>query len=218
MKLSLFLSLFFLCISSTVFSQENEVEPVIKKHPLAFNGYSGGMQLHIGYVQGQTFNVYGNSGNVIQQITPKGITTGIGGSIRFHFGNYWRVGTEGYVSTLTFGENKSSSRLGWGGLLNDVAFKVGRFIPFFGVTIGGGNAKNLLLLNPTPDDYIVENESVSYRSYGFMAVDPFIGVEFKATRRLNLLLKMDYLMNVTNIQDDFVTGPRLYFGFIFCHL
>ena len=70
MKLSLFLSLFFLCISSTVFSQENEVEPVIKKHPLAFNGYSGGMQLHIGYVQGQTFNVYGNSGNVIQQITP----------------------------------------------------------------------------------------------------------------------------------------------------
>ena len=103
-------------------------------------------------------------------------------------------------------------------MLNEIVIKIGRFHPYVGVTIGGGSAKNLILLNDTPNDFVVENESASYRSYPFMAVDPFIGVEYKATRRLNLLLKVDYLMNVTNRQADFVTGPRIYFGFIFCHL
>ena len=40
---------------------------------------------------------------------------GIGGVIRLHFGENFRVGSEGYVSTLTQLDNGSYLKYGWGG-------------------------------------------------------------------------------------------------------
>ena len=73
------------------------------------------------------------------------------------------------------------------------------------------------LLEPTPDDFKLENNSTSYRKYTFMALTPFVGVEYAMTEKVHLVLKIDYLLNLTNWQDDFATGPRVYFGFMFCH-
>ena len=49
-----------------------------------------------------------------------------------------------------------------------------------------------------------------------MAVAPFVGYEWAMTQKIHLVLKLDYLLNVTNPQPDFITGPRLYIGFMFC--
>lgn len=42
---------------------------------------------------------------------------GIGGVIRVHLGDHWRVGSEGYVSTIKQANNGSYVKYGWGGLL-----------------------------------------------------------------------------------------------------
>ena len=55
------------------------------------------------------------------------------------------------------------------------------------------------------------------RKYAFFAVAPFAGAEYALTDKVNLVAKIDWLLNVTNPQDDFTTGPRLYIGFMFGH-
>ena len=57
----------------------------------------------------------------------------------------------------------------------------------------------------------------SYRKYGFAALAPFAGVEIPFGGKVNVVVKLDYLLNLSNPQDDFVTGPRLYLGFMFGH-
>ena len=77
--------------------------------------------------------------------------------------------------------------------------------------------RNLTLTAAQQNDMVLE-EGVSYRTYSFMAVAPFVGVEFEMTRRMRLVLKADCLLDVSNPQPDFPIGPRIYFGFVFCHL
>ena len=43
----------------------------------------------------------------------------IGGVIRLHLGDHFRIGSEGYVSTLSQRGNGSYLKYGWGGLLAD---------------------------------------------------------------------------------------------------
>jgi opacity protein-like surface antigen len=138
---------------------------------------------------------------------------------RVHLGKHLRVGTEGYVSTLNYGGkgNDSHARIGWGGLLADCMWQLGRWAPYVGGTIGGGGMKNLTLRNPTPLDNEVESDA-SFRRYSFMLVAPFAGVEFALTDKIRLNLKVDWLVNLTNRQPDFPTGPRVYLGFSFYRL
>jgi len=198
-------------LATTVFAEENT------SSKMAYSGFSGGMMLHTGYVQSREFAFYNTDGTVRETTQLNGAPFGIGGAIRLHFGEHLRVGSEGYVSTLTYGENKSYSSVGWGGLLVDCAWHFNSWTPFIGGTVGGGGVKNLTLLEPTPDDFVLENTSTSYRRYAFMAFSPFAGVEYAMTEKIHLVIKVDYLLNLTNWQDDFTTGPRMYFGFMFCH-
>ena len=62
------------------------------KSKLAYNGYIGGMMLHLGYVYHTELPELGGH-------TVSALTKGIGGTIKIKFGNHLRVGTEGYVST-----------------------------------------------------------------------------------------------------------------------
>ncbi len=182
---------------------------------MAYKGFIGGMMLHTGYLCGRTMTVVSPSAGS-QEVSVGGAPFGIGGAIRFMFGKHLRIGAEGYVSTLTYGEYHSHAKIGWGGLLADCAWKVGNCRLFIGGTVGGGSQTNTTILSPIADDYIVE-EAVSYRKYGFAAVAPFAGVEVPVNRRVNIVFKADWLLNVTNPQDDFVSGPRIYVGFMFGH-
>lgn len=186
-----------------------------EKGKLAYNGFSGGMMFHAGYLYGGRTTVFDGAGLQVMDQKMGGIPTGIGGAVKFHFGKWLRVGTEGYVSTLKYGDYGSSVRIGWGGILADGIWKTdGRISPFVGFTIGGGSAANLTLAAETPDDFIAE-QNASYRKYPFACVVPYIGLEYAATARMRIVLKADYMVNISNRQPDFPSGPRIYIGFLF---
>ena len=182
---------------------------------MAYRGFIGGMMLHTGYVCSRDITLMTPSGP--DNISVGGAPFGVGGAIRFMFGRPLRVGAEGYVSTLTYGEHRSHAKTGWGGVLADGAWKLGGCRVFVGGTVGGGSQTNTTILSPVGNDYLTE-DAVSYRKYGFIAVAPFAGVEVAVTRKVNVVFKADWMLNVSNPQDDFVTGPRLYVGFMFGHL
>ena len=55
---------------------------------LAYSGFSGGMMLHTGFVQSGEVTIL-NSDGTIREITQlQGAPFGLGGAIRFHFGEF----------------------------------------------------------------------------------------------------------------------------------
>jgi hypothetical protein len=175
-----------------------------------FQGYSGGMMLHTGYISGGMVSV-----NSQEKTKLQGMPFGIGGLLRFHFGNYFRVGGEGYNSTLHYGKNKNYTALSWGGLLLDCQWKINKFTLFGGGTIGGGSVKNITILNDFSTHSIEKN--AIYRKYTIMIADPFIGMEYAIAQKIHLITKVDCIFNITNRQPDFVIGPRFYAGIVFFH-
>ncbi len=192
------------------------------KHPFAYSGYQGGMMFNIGYVQSHNFQFLNQNQQplgAIQQL--KGASLGIGGALRVGFGKYLRVGIEGYVSTHKYGPNASSAKVGWGGLLLDSHWHIKRWTIFTGGVIGGGSYTHTTLINADnsianyPNDFVVENQHVSYRHYPFLVLNPFVGCEYSLTKRISAVAKIDYMLNATNWADDFATGPRFFIGFMF---
>lgn len=199
-----------LCLALTAGASDN------RKSTMAYSGFSGGMMLHTGYVSAGTVS-FTASGEGAVGVDMRGLPYGIGGALKVGFGKYLRIGTEGYVSTLNYGENHSYESVGWGGLLVDGTLPLGRWMPFAGLTFGGGSVKNVTALEDTTGDFALDGGTTSYRRYPFLALAPFAGVEYALTERVHLVLKADYLLNLSSRQADFVRGPRIYFGFMFCH-
>lgn len=168
-------------------------------------GYAGSSDLHITALDG-----------TCTRVPVSGAPCGIGGTLKFLFGKHLRIGAEGYVSTLNYGENDSHAETGWGGILADCVWNTGKWNFFIGGTIGGGSQTNTTILSEINDDYTAE-KCISYRKYGFAAFAPFAGAEYALTPKVNIVMKIDYMLNISNMKDDFVTGPRIYLGFMFGH-
>lgn len=200
-----------------LFSLSNSCYAREKGAKFAYKGFSGGMMPHSGYFFGGKTAVYDAQGTLLSVEEMRGLPLGLGGAIRLHFGDHWRLGTEGYSTTLRYGKYNSNVSIGWGGLLADYHWKIGKFKPFGGGTLGGGSLKNMTLLQDNPLDYTTE-QAASYRNYPFMAFCPFVGMEYSLSDKMHLIFKIDYLMNLSNPQDDFVKGPRIYLGVMFHHL
>ena len=210
---SVFKKFLFFCCCPVIFLQANAQENIqnLYNKKLYFQGYSGGMTFHTGYLSGGKFNMPDSQEKIDIQGTP----FGIGGLLRFHFGKHLRIGGEGYSSTLHYGKSESYMTFGWGGLLIDSQWKIKKCTLFFGGTIGGGSVKNIVVLNAVSPHSIEKN--ALYRKYTVMVADPFVGMEYALTRRICLITKVDYLVNITGKQADFATGPRVYAGIVFFH-
>jgi hypothetical protein len=181
-----------------------------------YEGFSGGMMLHTGYVQSHGYYPIAE-GAALDFVRPKGAPFGIGGAVKVHLGQHFRVGSEGYVSTLKHGVKGSYCSLGWGGLLMDSHWNIGNFTTFVGGTVGGGRYKNLTLQQPYGFDYEVE-PNTSFRSYSVMVLTPFVGFEYAAKCNFHISLKLDYIVNLNHREADFVEGVRIYLGVMFYHL
>ncbi len=205
MKRILSLLLLSLLCLGPLSAQEQE------RHPLAYNGFSGGMMLHAGWVARGDVQVGLSSPQTIA-----GVPLGIGGALRVRFGDHLRVGTEGYTSSLGYGDYGSSLSIGWGGLLVDYCFRFGDFMPYAGLTIGGGVVENLTLSSEPEVDWLPE-ANISFRSYGVGVVAPFVGVEYGLTERMSPTVKADWMMAMGRSHSDFPSGPRCYIGFMFNH-
>lgn len=167
--------------------------------------FDGGMMLHAGAVGAHIAELDHDA---------RGMTTGLGGLLRFHLGSHLRVGSEGYVSTLSQLQGESYVRLGWGGALVDAYWTLGRWTPCIGLTIGGGRATTLLVFDGSADDWVPEPQAVLH-SEGFMFVDPYIGLEYALTKAVHITLRADRLTPLA--RPEIPTGPRLYLGFVFAH-
>lgn len=202
-----FISLLFLI--SVVAAQE-ETSP----RKMSFQGYNGGMLFHLGYVKGDRFTLYDSQGNPLESCVVEGIPKGLGGSVRFKFGKHLRIGAEGYASTVNYNGNDSYMRVGWGGLLADCVWKIKRWLPYAGATIGGGGVKNLTLLQDVRDDFAVEPYA-SYRKSSIFTVTPFVGVEFALTPKITAVFKADYQFELSKKSPEYAAGTRFYIGIMF---
>lgn len=168
-------------------------------------GFDGGMMIHTGYVKGNIAPL---------GYTASGAPLGIGGVARIHLGEHWRVGFEGYFSTLPQ-KNNGSIKYGWGGVLGDFYWTFERFMPYAGLTIGGGSA-TALIMTEQPSQAWAPIDNSYFNKQGFMALDPYIGCDYIISQGFHLTLKADWLCSVGR---DIImpSGPRIYFGFIFFH-
>ncbi|MCR4825225.1 MAG: hypothetical protein K5849_07725 [Bacteroidales bacterium] len=169
-------------------------------------GFDGGMMVHSGFLKGTLAPI---------AYEAQGAPKGIGGVIRLHLGDHFRVGSEGYVSTLAQRGNGSYLQYGWGGLLADAYFVTGRFQPYAGLTLGGGSMKTLLMFEEPASAWLPVDGTVYHRQ-GFLAVDPFIGCDFIVSGPMHLTLKADWLCAFGG-GSLLPSGPRIYFGFLFYH-
>lgn len=169
-------------------------------------GFDGGMMVHAGYLKGNLDAI---------GYEAKGMTAGIGGVARLHLGDHFRVGGEGYVSSLSQLGNGSYLKYGWGGLEADFCTVVGRFQPYAGLTLGGGAMTTLLMMEEPASAWAPVDGSY-YHKQLFMAVDPFVGCDFIVSGPMHLTLKVDYLCAFSESRL-LPHGPRVYFGFLFYH-
>ena len=145
----------------------------------------------------------------------KGAPLGIGGVIRLHLGEHFRIGGEGYISTLNQRSNGSYLKFGWGGLEADCYIRAGRFQPYAGLTLGGGSMTTLLMFEEPSSPWAPIDGTLFHRQ-GFMAIDPFVGCDFIVSGPMHLTLKVDYLCAIGK-SKLLPHGPRVYFGFLFYH-
>ena len=193
----LFLMLTALMLFTGLDAQESKI----------YTGFDGGMLLHSGYLRGTIDPIAYDA---------SGAPFGIGGVARVHLGNNFRVGGEGYLSTLGMQDNGSYIKLGWGGLEMDGYVTIGRIMPYVGLTIGGG-AATTLLMNEIPAQEWAPIDDTVYNNQGFMAFDPFFGCDFIVSQAMHLTLKVDYFHSLIGGHQTLPIGPRVYFGFLFYH-
>jgi hypothetical protein len=197
-------TLFLVFINLLVFSQNESVNST-----WGYKGYAGGMFIHTGYVQSEKFRVVSLQNNEIEQQI-KGFTYGLGGKMSIALHRFFRVGGEGYFSSCTYGEYKNSCRIGWGGAVFDLLYPVKKWSPFIGVTVGGGSATHLIFIEKQQNN--IAAAPVVHFSNALCIINPAIGVEFLASNRISLLLKLDYMLNLYKNRDTYPQGLRLYFG------
>ena len=209
MKKNTIITLLFGLTHFFVFSQDTIVQ---KKW--GYKGYSGGMFVHIGYVQSGDFTIFDLQGNETKEEI-KGATFGLGGKVSIYLNHYFRIGGEGYFSSCIYGINKNNCRIGWGGLVFDVFYPIKKWAPFLGVTVGGGSAVNLIFIKKTQNNKNA-TPAVHYK-IPLCFVNPAVGVEFLASNRVSLLFKIDYMLNVYKPNNSYPHGPRFYLGVHFYH-
>ncbi len=213
-----------LLIATTTYAQKDMViDSVVvgKEKTPVFQGYSGGMMLHAGYLFGKNPSAILSSG---ESISPQGLTTGIGGSLRINLWKHLRVGCEGYVSTMKCGvtdmkdvlQSGSYVRTGSGGVLADACWRMEKVWPYIGAAVGGGAMRTLSLVDGTEEDWQPE-ELAMLTKQGFGYVNPYVGIDWCMTKRVHLTLRMDWMLALADKQLVLPTGPRFFFGFMFCH-
>ena len=84
------------------------------------------------------------------------------------------------------------------------------------LTVGGGAQTSSLMFDGRSGDWTAESKAVFHKQ-GFMALTPFIGCDFIATKFLHITLKADWMTTITDKKLLGPTGPRFYVGLIFYH-
>lgn len=202
-----------LCCTSLLFAQTDSVA--------IFQGCSGGMMGHVGYLFGQPAAAVLSSG---ESIAMQGMTYGLGGSMRVNLMKHLRVGCEGFSSNVKSGvtdqrdflQKGSYIRTGWGGLIADACWRLEKVWPYIGGSVGGGAMRTLAVVEGSQDDWQTESTVILHKQ-GFGYVNPYVGMDYCITRRIHATFRLDWMLAFADKQLVLPTGPRLYVGIMFCH-
>ncbi|MBR4264014.1 MAG: hypothetical protein IKQ48_05510 [Paludibacteraceae bacterium] len=209
-----------LCLLITT-SLAAQVSEGIQKNKV-YQGFSGGMMLHAGYLFGKDNNAPVTTDG--RSASPQGATIGIGGALRVHLWKYLRVGFEGFVSTMPSTltdcnevlKPGSYVRSGCGGVLADCCWRLEKAWPYIGATIGGGSMKGLYILEGDQNSWTRDANS-TFHKQSFFYVTPYVGCDYCLTRKVHITFRVDWMLAVHKSELLMPTGPRLYFGFMFTH-
>ena len=207
MKLQQLLQIILLTLAIPTALQAETTQTANKKW---IQGFSGGMMVHTGYQYG---------GDNPYQLNISSPTFGIGGCAKVHFNQHFRAGFDGYFSTAPVNKGVASgshNKVFWTGLVADWYWQFGKIIPYLGASVGGGMETSFYLFEGDKYDWELEAKAVLHKR-PFLAIDPYIGVEYAVGSALRLTLKADWLLAIHSDGFNRPTGPRLYFGFIFAH-
>ena len=213
--------LYILLFCASIAWANNDTTTITTNKPRVFQGCSGGMMVHAGYLFGQPTEALLPSG---QSISPQGLTYGLGGSMRVNLWKHLRVGCEGFSSNLKteasdqhkFLQKGSYIRTGWGGIIADACWRMERVWPFIGGSVGGGAMRTLSIVEGSQDDWQAEGIAILHKQ-GFGYINPYIGMDYCITKRIHATFRIDWMLAFANEQLVFPTGPRLYVGIMFCH-
>lgn len=202
-----------LCCTTLLLAQTDSVA--------IFQGCSGGMMGHVGYLFGQPAATVLPSG---ESIAMQGMTYGLGGSMRVNLMKHLRVGCEGFSSNVKSGvtdqrdflQKGSYIRTGWGGLIADACWRLEKVWPYIGGSVGGGAMRTLAVVEGSQDDWQTESTVVLHKQ-GFGYVNPYVGMDYCITRRIHATFRLDWMLAFADKQLVLPTGPRLYVGIMFCH-
>ena len=195
----------FLCTSGLNAQEANDMK---EKNSKIIKGFSGGMMIHTGYQFGGD-NPYGLNIN--------SATFGLGGCAKLHFTKHFRAGFEGYFSNAPVRngvKSGSHNKVFWTGALADWFWHTGNFIPYVGITLGGGMETSFYMFEGNKHDWRPEGNAILHKQ-PFLAIDPYVGVEYAVGEALRLTLKGDWLTAINSEGLNRPTGPRVYFGVIF---
>ena len=209
MMKKILLSIVILIIQLNLFAENPE-----KK--FAFAGYTGGMMVHTGYMKSADFLMKDADGNHYYK-RMEGAPFGVGGALKFRFGNHFKVGMEGYTTKIVYDDHGSTFRQGWGGVLIEGIWQLGRWTPFAGACFGGGKVTNLLFLT-TPSKPYIADAHVACQQYPVFLFNPSLGVEFSITPKLRLVFKTEYQVSLKKKKADQPDAVRVYLGVVFNQL
>ena len=206
--------------SAVVFAQ-NDTTALKNEKVRVFQGWSGGMMVHAGYLFGQPASAILPTG---EQISMQGLTYGLGGSMRVNLMKHLRIGCEGFSSNVKSGvtdqhdflQKGSYIRTGWGGVIADACWRMEKVWPYIGGSIGGGAMRTLSIVDGSQDDWQAEGTAILHKQ-GFGYVNPYVGMDYCITKRIHATFRLDWMLAFANKQLVFPTGPRLYVGIMFCH-
>ena len=179
------------------------------------------MMLHAGYLFGQPASATLPTG---ENISPQGMTYGLGGSMRVHLWKHLRVGMEGFSSNVKSGltdqrdflQKGSYIRTGWGGVITDACWRLEKVWPYIGGSVGGGAMRTLSVVEGSQDDWNPEQLAILHKQ-GFGYVNPYVGMDYCITKRIHATFRLDWMLAFAKLGLVYPTGPRLYVGIMFCH-
>ena len=187
-----------------------------------YQGFSGGMMLHTGCLFGQDSNA--PTTTLGRSTSPQGATFGIGGALRVHLWKHLRTGFEGFVSTMPSGmtdchnvlKDGSYVRMGCGGVLADCCWRLDKAWPYIGGVIGGGSMKGLYIIDGDQNSWTQDTNS-TFHKQSFFYVTPYVGCDYCLTSKVHITFRLDWMLAFHQFALCLPTGPRIYFGFMFCH-
>lgn len=200
----------------------SNVQSQMSNKTSAYQGFSGGMMLHTGYLFG--IDKAAPAAPDGRSYSQQGALYGIGGALRVHLWKHLRTGFEGFVSTMPSGLSDQSNvlktgsytRIGCGGVNADACWRLEKAWPYIGAAIGGGAMRSLFMLDGDLNTWDKQADTYFHKQ-SFFYVTPYVGCDYCLTKKLHLTFRFDWMLAVHRNELVLPTGPRLYFGLMFCH-